>query len=454
MKYAGKVNPFSAPGLVAVLFVILLFGSMTLTILFPFLPKLVKSFGVSEVEIGFYAGIIGSSFYAGRSLCSILWGYMVDWKGKKFTLILTLTTLTLSTIGFGLTRSFAWAFITRFLQGCFLGLGVVIISYISDICDDTNRPLGMTLVMSACTTGIVIGQSLGAFLAFPVERYPKVFRKGSIFDQFVILLPNMVLAVCFVLMIVLAIYVLPPDKKVIKTERETLLKDKDNAKIHCKGKDKQTFKNLVRNKNCLLSFLLYLTTGIVNNGFDEMFPVLAATTHEYGGFDFSPANIGTTLLIMAFATILVVTTVGTKMFIYCVLLQSICFPILPLLSNLSNGALFWLLLMTLMTTIRLCSEETSIVMAVFMNNSVENNVRGMANGLGITGSSLGRMIGPSLFGGLYSWSLTNKVGIEQNHHAIGFPFNQFFVFFLMSITGTLNAIMVTRFPDSINVMKK
>ena len=39
---------------------------MVMTMVFPFLPQLVKSYGVSELQTGTAVGAIGSSLYLGR----------------------------------------------------------------------------------------------------------------------------------------------------------------------------------------------------------------------------------------------------------------------------------------------------------------------------------------------------------------------------------------------------
>ena len=65
------------------------FYSMISTMPFSFLPKMVRSFGISEVEVGRYAGLLASSVFVGRIISSMPWGYLTDNKGKKFSTLLT-----------------------------------------------------------------------------------------------------------------------------------------------------------------------------------------------------------------------------------------------------------------------------------------------------------------------------------------------------------------------------
>jgi len=97
------------------------FNSMTVTMVFSFLPKLVKSFGTSEVDTGFYVGMIGSSVYVGRIFCSILWGYLADRYGRKKLIIVAASTTATFTLAFGFTWSIEWAVVTRLLVGMSMG---------------------------------------------------------------------------------------------------------------------------------------------------------------------------------------------------------------------------------------------------------------------------------------------------------------------------------------------
>ena len=52
------------------------------------------------------------------------------------------------------------------------------------------------------------------------------------------------------------------------------------------------------------------------------------------------------------------------------------------------------------------------------------------------------MLAPLAFGRLYSWSLANVKGVPVNNHPLGFPFDQYFSFFVMSILATLCAFLL------------
>ena len=153
-----------------------LFFAMAASVVFSYLPRLVKYFGASEEEAGLKVGIIGSSVYVGRFLTSMLWGFLVDTIGKKNTAMLAGTCLALTTIDFAVSRSVWLATLTRFLQGCSMGQPIIAKAILADFCDDSNMSFGISIVMTARLTGELIGPSLGGFLVFPCY-YTTLSRK-------------------------------------------------------------------------------------------------------------------------------------------------------------------------------------------------------------------------------------------------------------------------------------
>eukprot|EP00794_Sanderia_malayensis_P010290 gene10290-11350_t len=137
------------------------------------------SFGSSERDVGYYVGIIASALYIGRILSSYFWGWLCDRIGRRTSLIITTIMLLFTTCAFGVSRSMAWAFTTRFLQGLVGGVIVALKACVFGLCDETNSSLGMAFLLGGFSVGIITGPALGGFLAFPTEKFPAVFAKGS-----------------------------------------------------------------------------------------------------------------------------------------------------------------------------------------------------------------------------------------------------------------------------------
>ena len=86
---------------------------------------------------------------------------MADTYGLKKMALISGTLLCITTLAFGFSTTFWWALITRFLQGCSIGLLVVCKAYISAVCDNTNMAYGMAIITIAFQTGMILGPAMG-----------------------------------------------------------------------------------------------------------------------------------------------------------------------------------------------------------------------------------------------------------------------------------------------------
>jgi MFS family permease len=79
--------------------------------------------GVDEENAGSYAGLLASAFMAGRAGTSYAWGKSADVYGRKFVLIASLGLSCLFSLLFGLSPTFGFALLWRFLLG--MGNGII-----------------------------------------------------------------------------------------------------------------------------------------------------------------------------------------------------------------------------------------------------------------------------------------------------------------------------------------
>ncbi|XP_065640003.1 uncharacterized protein LOC124815304 isoform X2 [Hydra vulgaris] len=496
MIYSDGMNPLKH----SVIFVITFFffiNTMTTTSLFSYLPKLVKSFGASEVQAGEDAGLIGSSLFFSRIFSSLLWGYFADKYGNKKLLFLSSICIAISTLAFAFSRSFTWAFVTKLLQGAAMGVVIITKSIVVDVCDDTNVSLAFSILFTGYHLGEVIGPSLSAILVFPAEQYPNAFSKESFFGEYKIFLPNLLISISFVIAIVWGYFTIPESKNALKPEEICLINEDitevntDGEKEHCfmnhplNTNDYKTAENpallpenqivkhllhklhlmlknssfirILSSKESLLSVMLYGLYGVVGIGIEEIIPVFLATSKDYGGAAMTVFDIGIMLLVSSilfiiaqFSTSKLQYRLGAKTtFVGCIFIFACATPLLPCSTLPQNNKLRWVLLLIIQVLINVVNNACFICVNIFLGNSVEHDLLGTVNGLGMSVSCIGRALGPTIFGFSFSWSLSN---IDQ--HKFGFPFNQFFVFFLISIGCLLTCAYVYWFiPSTLNKRK-
>ncbi|XP_065639994.1 uncharacterized protein LOC105845248 [Hydra vulgaris] len=494
MIYSEGMNPLQH----SVIFAITFFSFLdAMTTVVSYFPKLVKSFGASEVQAGKDAGLLSSSLFFSRIFSSILWGYFADKYGKKKLLFISSNCIAISTFAFGFSRTFTWAFVTRLLQGASMGVVVIAKSLIIDNCDDTNISLAFSILLTGYYLGLIIAPSLSGVLVFPAEQYPKAFSKGWFFSEYEIFLPNLLISISFVLAIVWGYFLIPESRNVYKpdeiclnkkdiielkttkepedcfmnhsintndyknAEKSSLLRENQNIKSFLYRLNlvlrKSSFIRILRSKESFSSVMLYGLYGVVGTGVAQFLPSFLATSRDYGGAGMTVLDIG--IMLFVSSILVLIAPLGTsklqfwlgakKTFVGSTIIFAFMVVLLPSSASPKNSILRWILLLIVQVLIDVVNNACFISINIFLGNSVEPDLLGTINGFGMSISCIGRAIGPAIFGLSYSWSLSN---IEQ--HKLGFPFNQYFVFFLISIVCLLNgAYVYWLIPSTLNKRK-
>ncbi|OAQ22523.1 MFS general substrate transporter, partial [Linnemannia elongata AG-77] len=177
-----------------VLGVVIFSEPLTSTILFPFIYFMVTDFHITENEdeIGFFCGLIASSFFFAQFCTSIFWGYMSDRYGRRPILLLGLCGSSIACIFFGLSNSLAWAIISRSMCGLLNGNVGVAKSMLGEIADSSNQSQAFSLFGFAWGIGMIVGPFLGGYLANPAQTFPEIFGDWEFFIEYPYFLP------CFV----------------------------------------------------------------------------------------------------------------------------------------------------------------------------------------------------------------------------------------------------------------
>ena len=123
----------------AVIYSVLISESCSYMFVFPFLPFMVRSFGVEESEVGFYSGWVASAFMFGQFLSSCAWGYVSDNVGIRPVVLFGLAITVAGAFCFGFSTELWHILTVRFLAGFLNGNIGVIKTYIGLITDKTNE---------------------------------------------------------------------------------------------------------------------------------------------------------------------------------------------------------------------------------------------------------------------------------------------------------------------------
>ncbi|KAF8937692.1 hypothetical protein BGZ47_008910 [Haplosporangium gracile] len=197
--------------------------------------------------------------------------------------------------------------------------------------------------------------------------------------------------------------------------------------------------------------------------FEEVYALYAVTPVASYGLGWTAIQLSTSLACMGIVQLLMQFVVYPKLerrfsavwlfrcaqLLYCGVYIS--FPLIRALavdeSDTETGGQLprvrYLVLATLVFKY-LCSVFSYTSVMVMITNSSPPHLLGTVNGIGQTSASFMRAFGPALGGIFWAWSLGNK---------LSFPFNYFFVFFLMATIAVLGFIHSFSIPTELGRKK-
>ena len=171
---------------------------IALTSVFPYLPEMIEGFNVPTDDVARWAGITSSVFSLAQAFTGIIWGRAADAFGRKPVLLVGLVGVMIITVAFGLSRTLAWAIVTRSLAGAVSGNVGVLRTTVAELVPEKElQPLAFSLMPLVWGVGSILGPVLGGALAKPAQQYPKLFNPRHLFGTFPYLLPNLVSSVFF-----------------------------------------------------------------------------------------------------------------------------------------------------------------------------------------------------------------------------------------------------------------
>ncbi|KAF1982268.1 MFS general substrate transporter [Aulographum hederae CBS 113979] len=177
------------------------------TSIFPYVYFMIQSFDQvpddnkaadTDAGIAFYAGVMVSVFTFCEFLSATVWARVSDHIGRRPTLLLGIVGSILSALSFGFSRSLAAAVAARAIGGLLNPNVGVVQTCVGELAKRKEQQAkAFSYVPFLRGLGSLLGPVLGGLLAEPTKLYPNVFPKGSVWEDYPFLLPNLVVVVLF-----------------------------------------------------------------------------------------------------------------------------------------------------------------------------------------------------------------------------------------------------------------
>jgi MFS family permease len=444
--------------------------------LFPFLPFMIVDLGmVSDPrEPGVYSGYIGGAFMAGRIFTSFLWGRFSDVHGRKPVVVYAMISVTVFSILFGLSPTYTWALVTRFLAGATNGILGTAKVMVSEICSSDQQARCMAFTTATWAFGTIAGSAMGGLLAQPADNYPEYFSQDGLFGTFPFLAPCLGCALLAAIAVVLAVLYVPETLAAaqghgvpsccVKNKRERAYGQLPTEDVEEKTTLRPAKKldetkpgpcSLMGRRAPAVAIIAYvLHSFTVQTEFDT-FPLWTAAPVSAGGLGLESSETGGMLSAMGAAQL------GFSLFIFprihqalgnlrsfrlLMVVQTPLHLLMPLASYITTAGysptLIWWYVVTI-RSLNLCAISGAFTtLAISMNNSVTAQERGALNGLGMTLASIGKAVGPASGSPLFAWSLMN--GFDT-------PFDYHLVFYLYALMTMVILLWSTMLPSSTNL---
>ncbi|UKZ73764.1 hypothetical protein TrVFT333_001414 [Trichoderma virens FT-333] len=185
-KQARLRNPDDFPTLqLFLLAIVRLAEPIALTSIFPYAWALVKRFKIgNEQDASFYSGLLISSFSLAEALMGMYWGGLIRLQHLDRV---------------SRTRD------RGLLNG---NIGVIQTMVGELVTKPEHEPRAFSVMPFVWSIGTIVGPCIGGTFADPHESWPNAFPKGSLFERYPYLLPNLLCAALLFISIIMGFFLL------------------------------------------------------------------------------------------------------------------------------------------------------------------------------------------------------------------------------------------------------
>ncbi|KAI8749281.1 peptide/nitrate transporter [Biomphalaria glabrata] len=204
----------------------------------------------------------------------------------------------------------------------------------------------------------------------------------------------------------------------------------------CKPFRNTSLYSLLRLTDVWTTIMMYTVFSFTTIAVEDIFPVFASTTHDYGGLGFTTDEIGLAIGAMVLPLLFLqiklypylVSKMGIrKVFLFSAMVSLVTCQALPTVRLLHQDPVWlWICLIFMQIPFKIATNCCFAGTSLLINNAVTQDLAGQANGLAMMTTAMGRTLAPVVAGSLFSWSIT--YGPE-----LGMPFDSSFAFFAIGL---------------------
>jgi DHA1 family tetracycline resistance protein-like MFS transporter len=161
------------------IFAVALMDVLSLGIMIPVLPNLVKEFaGGDTASASLWVGVFSTVWALMQFVCAPILGLISDRYGRRPVILISIFGLGIDYLFMAMAPTLAWLFVGRVIHGITAASFATAGAYIADVTTPENRARSFGLIGAAWSVGFVIGPALGGFLGEIDLRLPFFVAAG------------------------------------------------------------------------------------------------------------------------------------------------------------------------------------------------------------------------------------------------------------------------------------
>jgi len=204
--------------------------------------------------------------------------------------------------------------------------------------------------------------------------------------------------------------------------------------------------------NVILGYFLHSFVGVISH---EIVPVWVINSKADHGFEMETSEIGLLLSLVAPFQVIFQAWIYPelskkwkfiKLFRVCVVVYGGILFVQPCMAylNMHPRWVVWPVFICAIA-VTMCSRIGAFTcISVMVSNSCTKSVRGSINGVAQAASSAGRMLGPTVAGAIFAWSMNN---------GLPFPFNFHLIFIVLTLVCAFSYGMSLLFDPALDSQK-
>ncbi|KAH9901278.1 MFS general substrate transporter [Cubamyces lactineus] len=415
----------------ATLCAVRLVDPIAFTQIFPYVNEMMERLHLTEdhSKIGFYSGLVESSFAIAQVVSIYQWARVSDTIGRRPVVLLGIFGIGLATLFMGVSTTLGGVILARCLGGLFSGNIAVIHSVLGEITDSTNQSIAFPLYGLCWPLGAIIGPLMGGLLSNPATKFPQWFDT-ELFRRYPYLLPCLAAAAIAFAGCTYGYFYLGethPNLQPRKKENIPMSECRDGSfeKPSEPASVQQLLKIPVVRALCLSGAGL----SFIATGFDVTFVLFCYTSLPQGGLAFNATQIGYALSISGLISILLQLLVmpivlrrvdHARMYNFCMGLWPFCFVLLPGLNILARWgaldeafgvlapttrALVWLGIGLILSISRTAALAFSVSMILVKDSAPNPASLGVTNGIAQFAMCLSRSFSPAFASSVLAFSI-------------------------------------------------